>query len=506
MSPSASRREFLGRAAALGIGALVVPRHLVAGAPLDLPRKSPSRTLNIACIGIGGMGMNNMARMLDENIVAVCDVDFAFVERQLESRLQPRDGVVSQEALRLKDAYTKAAKYTDFRRMLEERKEIDAVVIASPDHVHAVQASMAMQLGKHVYVQKPLTFSVHESRHLAKLAASSRVATQMGNQGHSMDGSRRVVELVRSGILGTIESVHVWTDRPVRYWAQGIPRPGSPVPDRRPADPARPPSWNARTVDVAVLRAMAENPQTPPPGMDWDLFCGPAPLIPYHPSYHPFSWRGWVDFGTGALGDMGAHLIDQAYWALGLTQPTSIAASHSPWGGGADNPATFPLATQVEYEFPAVGARPAVKLFWYDGGLMPPRPPFMPDDASLPLGDGGGAVFIGSRGILMHETYGRNPTVYPQALAEEAATVPQTVERITVSHEQNWIDACKGDATPSCPFAYATELNETMLLGMVALRLGKGRKALYDAAAMRFTSHEQLNPFLTREYRAGWSL
>ena len=502
ITPPSSRRDFLGQAATLGLGALVLPRHLVAGTT----GKLPSRTLNVACVGIGGMGMSNMAQLLGENIVAVCDVDFAYVERALEGRLRPRDGKVSEEALRLKAAYEKAAKYTDFRRMLEERKDIDAVVIATPDHLHAVIASAAMQLGKHVYVQKPLTYSVHESRHLARLAQTTGVVTQMGNQGHSMEGSRRVVEIVRSGVLGRIDTVHVWTDRPVGYWAQGIPRPGSPVPPVRPPDPARPPQWNARTVEVAVLRAMADNPQSPPPGMDWDLYCGPAPLIPYHPAYHPFAWRGWTDFGVGSLGDMGAHLVDQAYWALNLTQPTSVAASSSPWGGPADNPATYPLATQVEYEFPAVGTRGPVKLYWYDGGLMPPRPPFMPDDKSLPLGDGGGGLFIGTRGVLHYETYGRNPTVYPESLAGEVAAITPSLPRIATSHEGNFAAACKGEAEASCPFSYAAPLNETMLLGMAALRLGKGRKALYDAERMAFTSHPELNRFLTREYRSGWSL
>ncbi len=485
---------------------MVLPRHLLAAAPASVLRGAPSATLNIACIGIGGMGMSNMSNMLGENIVAVCDVDFAYVERALAGRLRPRDGKVSEQALALQSAYEKAAKYTDYRKMLDERKDIDAVVIATPDHLHAVQASAAMQLGKHVYVQKPLAYSVHESRHLARLAQSSGVVTQMGNQGHSMDGSRRVVELVRSGVLGPISDVHIWTDRPVGYWAQGIPRPGSPTPARRDPDPERPPQWNARTVDVAVLRAMADNPQTPPTGLDWDLYCGPAPLIPYHPAYHPFAWRGWTDFGVGSLGDMGAHLVDQAYWALELTQPTSVAASSSPWGGGSENPATYPLATQVEYEFPAVGARGPIKLYWYDGGLMPARPRHLPDNVALPLGDGGGGVFIGSKGILTYEVYGKNPTVYPESLAREADAVPQSLPRITGSHEGNWIDACKGEATASSPFSYAAELNESMLLGMVALRLGKGQKALYDAASMRFTSHDTLNPFLTREYRTGWSL
>jgi hypothetical protein len=261
-----------------------------------------------------------------------------------------------------------------------------------------------------------------------------------------------------------------------------------------------------RTVEQAVLRAMAENPQSPPPGLDWDLFLGGAPAIPYHPAYHPFSWRGWVDFGVSAIGDMGAHLIDQPYWALGLTLPTSVSASSTPWGGPAANPASYPLATTVEYEFPARGAQPPVRLYWYDGGLMPPRPPFLPDDVVLPRGDGGGGVFIGDRGIITYATYGNDPKVYPAALAPAADAVPKTVPRVALSHELNWAEACKGKATASSPIEYAASLTEVMLLGIVALRAGQGRQILYDGATMRVTNAPEANAYLTREYRAGWSL
>lgn len=501
MSHRVTRRDFLSTTGSAAFGAMVLPRHIALGGP-----GAPSATLNVACVGIGGMGMNNMQQLLGENVVAVCDVDFPFVERNLANRLRPRDGVVAPAATNLQAAYTKAAKYEDFRVMLERQRDIDAVMIATPDHTHAVIAQAAMELGKHVYVQKPLTWSVYEARLLARTAASSRVVTQMGNQGHSMDGSRRIVEIVRSGILGPIREAHVWTDRPVRYWAQGIPRPPREAPAPAVQDPVNPPRWNMGTVERAVIAAMAANPQNPPPGLNWDLFLGPAQEIPYHPSYHPFSWRGWVDFGGGALGDMGAHLVDQTYWALGLTQPTAITTSSSPWGGPADNPATFPLAVMVEYEFPARGAAPAVKLFWYDGGLMPPRPPFLPDDVALPRGDGGGGVMIGERGILTYETYGNRPTVYPASVAAEAEAVPQSVARVTTGHEANWAAACKGEVEVSCPFSYAAPLTESMLLGMAALRAGAGKKVMYDSAAMRFTNDDRANAALTRDYRAGWKI
>ena len=570
-----TRRDFVAGTAKFAAGALIAPP--LVGAPMIVPRhvlggpgyQAPSDTLNIACVGIGGMGMQNLTQLLGENIVAICDVDFPYVERSLAGRLGPRqprtppaglsadqarawqaahaqeEATASAQAQKLESTYTKARKYADFREMLDKQRGIDAVVVATPDHAHAAVASRAMQAGKHVYVQKPLTYSVHEARTLAGLAASSpKLVTQMGNQGHSLDGTRRIKELIAAGVIGPVREVHVWTDRPQRYWAQGIPRPEAPtvsaavpaaaqapapgkpgnlagrapgdaavrpagVPPTRPApgDPATvPPRWNMRTVDQAVLKAMAENPHTPPPGLHWDLFLGPAGDVPYHPAYHPFSWRGWTNFGVSAIGDMGAHLIDQPYWALDLGLPTAVSSSSTPWGGGAANPASYPLAQTVEYEFPARGERPPVKLFWYDGGMMPPRPPFLPDEMVLPRGDGGGGVFVGTRGILVYETYGNNPTIYPAAVAEEGARVAQSVPRITVPHEVNWVQACKGQAQASSPFAYAAALTEVMLLGIVALRAGQGRKILYDGANMRVTNAPEANQYLTREYRAGWTV
>lgn len=508
MSSSYSRRDFVAGSATLALGAMMAPRTVLGGTAY----RNHLAKLNIACVGIGGMGMNNMSQAATENIVAVCDVDYGYVERSLQGRLKPRTGEPSASNVRLGEAYTQAAKYSDFRIMLEKQKDIDAVMIATPDHLHAAIALAAMDLGKHVYVQKPLAYSVHETRLLSKAAAAKpSLATQMGNQGHSMEGSHRINEIINSGILGTVHEVHVWTDRPVRYWAQGIPRPRpatAPAAGAAPATPNTRPQWNMGTVDNAVRAAMAANDQSPPDGMNWDLFLGPAPEIPYHPAYHPFAWRGWLDFGVGSIGDMGAHLIDQPYTALGLTYPTSVTASSTPWGGGNQNPASYPMATMVQYEYPAVGSRAPVKLYWYDGGLMPPRPAMLPDDAPMtnPGSDGGGGVFVGEKGIMFYETYGNKPRIYPESVAQQAEQLPVTLPRITVSHEQNWIQAAKGEAKISSPFSLAAPLTETMLLGIVALRAGQGRKIIYDGPNMNIVNAPEANKYLTREYRTGWAL
>jgi predicted dehydrogenase len=264
-------------------------------------------------------------------------------------------------------------------------------------------------------------------------------------------------------------------------------------------------------VDRALRQVMSEGPFTPPDGMRWDLWLGPAPDVAYHPAYHPFTWRGWVEFGTGSLGDMGAHLVDQPYWALGLTQPTSIIASSSPWGGGRNAPATFPLVTHMEYEYPARGAQPPVKMYWYDSGILPPRPPHLPDDQAIPNADGGGGIFIGERGILTYGTYGGNPQVWPESLRAEADAVPRDFPRVQGSHEHNWANAIKGTTQISSPFEYSAALTETMLLGMAALHTNRvlnrnGAKLLYDAANMRFTNLQEGNQFLTRVYREGWAV
>ncbi len=515
MSSHFTRRDFVADSTKLALGAMIVPRHVLGATPL---RRAPSDTLNFAVVGFGGMGMSNAEELVNagENLVAVCDVDPGYVERQLAGRVRPnREGVVSQAALKLRDAWTKAAKYADFREMLDKQRDIEAIVIATPDHLHAPVAVAAMRAGKHVYVQKPLTYSVYEARLLARVAGETKVATQMGNQGHSREGTRRIHDWINAGVIGAVREVHVWTDRPQRYWAQGIPGPTQiPAPQAAAATPSAPPpnpsalppappSWNVGTVNRAILNAMAANPRTLPQGLNWDLFLGPAAAdIPYHPAYHPFSWRGWVPFGVSAIGDMGAHLMDQAYWSLGLTLPTSVISHSTPWGGPAANPASYPLAMTTKYEFAARGSKPPVTLYWYDGGLSP----MLLADVPAPSGDGGGAIFVGEKGYITHQTYGDNPKVFPAALAAEAENVARTFPRVETGHEVNWAQACKGETTASCPFDYAAPLTEVMLLGIVALRAGQNKRIEYDAANMTVTNVPEANQYLTREYRAGWAL
>ena len=509
-----SRRTFLGDAAKAGAALsafTIVPRHV-----LGRGHTPPSALLNIGVIGVGGMGTGNAEAVGMENLVAFCDVDPGYMERNVMGNPNDTRAPSPARAL-LREKYQKATKYTDFRELLAKR-DLDAVIIATPDHLHAPIAAAAMRAKKHVYVQKPLTWSVYESRLLKRLAKEHKVVTQMGNQGHSREGTRRIVEWIRAGVIGDVREVHIFTDRPARFWAQGLPRPSAMSATGTALTPVLP-RGNVGAMRNALAAAMAAADATPPAGLRWDLYLGPvAEDIPYHPVYHPFTWRGWVDFGVGALGDMGAHLVDQAYWALELTQPTSIEATSSLWGTEtvpppAGSPAevrattkqvSYPMATTVHYNFPANGKRPAVKLFWYDGGLYPPRPEHLPDEVSLVAE--GGAMFIGDKGLLIHETYGDNPRLFPVSVAEAGAAIPRTIERITDRHEINWVRACKGETAASSPFEYAASLNETMLLGIAALRAGQGRKLYYDAEAMAFTNGADANKFLTREYRAGWQL
>lgn len=480
---SMHRREFLKGTALSAASFMIVPRHVLGGKGFQ----APSDTVNVAAIGAGGMGSSNMSRLTSQNIVALADVDWSRV----------KDSVKNEDRKELRTKYEKAKWYKDFRQMLDKQKDIDAVVIATPDHVHAVAAMAAMKMGKHVYVQKPLTYSVEEARMLRKTAKDTGVVTQMGNQGHSSDDARRINEWIQAGAIGPVREVHVWTNRPI--WPQGIPRPSAAfaLPDEL--------KWDRNGVRDRLIKAVSSN-YAAPDDLDWDLFLGPGPKVPYHPIYHPFNWRGWVDWGVGALGDMGAHLVDHPYWALNLTYPETVDASSTPWGGEEDDLATYPLATTVHYGFAARGNMPPVVMHWSDGGMMPARPSVLPDEVKLDRT--GGVIFTGEKGILMHETYGANPQMYPANLMEEYKDTPQKYPRIKGgrdAHEMNWIRAIKGEEKASSPFEYASPLTETMLLGVVALH-APGETLRYDGGKMEFTNNKEVNRFLKREYRKGWNL
>ncbi len=506
-----TRRDFIAGTGKLALGAMVAPRYMAG----ETGHRVPADTLNVAIVGFGGQGSVNAEALAGVcNIVVICDVD---ADRMIMKKLADADGKGTPARLRLEAQIRKTTRYADFREMLAKQRDIDGVVVATPDHDHAVIAKAAMEAGKHVYVQKPLTTSVHEARVLRELAmANPRLVTQMGNQGHSGDGARLINEWIQADIIGPVREVHVWTNRPKGYWPQAIPRPSLSKPPVQYPDDGFGTEWDQRRLDDAVAYSMGSYPV--PKGLRWDLYLGGIPEdIPYHPIYHPFNWRGWLDYGVGALGDMGAHLIDQPFWALGLTYPTSIEATSTPWGTmqlpeparltASNRPknrqVSYPVATTVHYEFAARGTQPPVRLNWYDGGLFPPRPSALPDDVMLKTN---GVMFVGERGILINDTYGQNPRLYPNSLMADAALVPQTYERISWSHEVNWAKACMGQAKASSPFEYSAQLTETMLLGIVALRTGQGRKLLYDGERMLVTNIPEANQYLQREYRAGWSV
>ncbi len=439
-----SRRKFMGSTVAAGAAFTIVPSYVLGG-----PGKTPpSEKLNIATIGAGGMGAGNTKRCSGENIVALCDVDFDRAKKTFA-------------------AFPKAKRYKDFRVMLDKQKDIDAVIVATPDHTHAVAAMMAIKMGKHVYVQKPLTHTVHEARMLTEAAREMKVATQMGNQGHSRDDCRFTKEWLADGAIGDVREVHCWTNRPV--WPQGILKPKD-----TPAIPKK---------------------------LDWDLWLGPAPHRPYNPAYVPFNWRGWMDFGCGALGDMACHVMDSAFWGLDLKYPTSVEASCSRTHK-VKNSETFPRSSVVHYTFPARGNMPEVKLHWYDGGLLPERFAEMDPRSKLP---GSGTVFVGDKGILMSGQYGESPQIIPESRRREYKRPAETLKRIKGSHEQNWIDACKGGQPACSNFDYSGPFTETVVMGNLAIRM-PGKKLYWDGENMKVTNNDAANEFVTKTYRQGWTL
>lgn len=466
----------LSRRNILAGGAAAAAWSVLPGCATAQRVSGAGKRVNVAAIGAGGMGAGNMSALTGQNIVAICDVDFDRVARQM---IDSKTGQLRPERVELKAAYDKAERFTDYRQMFDKRKDIEAVVIATPDHHHAVAARMAMERGLHVYVQKPLTYTVRESRLLTKLAKDNpKLVTQMGNQGHSSDDGRRAVELIRGGAIGKVKEVHIWTNRPV--WPQGVGKP------------------EAKPV---------------PAGLDWDMWRGPATVDwGYHPDYAHFNWRGWTPFGTGALGDMGAHLMDFPVWALELGLPTRVETKHTLWGGDTDpwdykRPevlTSYPLAAVTYYEFGnAKGG--SVRIVWQDGGLAPPTVPNLPADRIME--EEGGVLYIGDKGQLLHDTYGAKPTLIGEEAVARGAQIPVSLPRIvdgSKGHENNWIRAIRGEEQISNPFEVSGPLTEAMLLGVVAMYAGK--PIAYDGAAGKITNLAGMDHLLDREYRKGWEL
>lgn len=480
-----SRRKFIKSAAVVGGAFTIVPRHV-----LGRGYTAPSDKLNLAAIGSGGKGfsdINNAWNNGSENVVALCDVDVN----------------LSQKAQQL---WPKAKFFKDFRVMLDEMgDEIDAVTVSTPDHMHGVAAMQAIQRGIHVYVQKPLTHNIKEARALTEAARKYKVVSQMGNQGASNPGQHQMKEWFEKGMIGKVDTVHVWTNRPV--WPQGIPVPTEAVP--------RPEHLSTE---------------------DWELFIGPADMVDYHPLYHPFKWRGWWNFGTGALGDMGCHLMDPPFRVLGLGYPTEVEGSVSQvfikdWNPEFI-PEVCPPASRVQIKFPKTATNPTeVKMTWSDGGIRPFHPDIIPADH--PLGEdnsANGVLMLGKKGVISCGTYGRQPKMYLNSgevveMSEEFRSTFPLADAPEHGHQQSWVAACKAGFKSkehnslTSSFDYSGPLTETVLMGNLAirsydLREGTGwstkypgrKKLMWDGEAMKITNFEDANQFVTRNYRSGWDL
>ena len=440
LSSKVSRRAFIGTTAAATAGFTILPSNVVGG----LGHRAPSDKLNIAGVGVGGRGGGVIKAVSGENIVALCDVDWKY-------------------SARIFKALPDAKKYWDWRVMFEEMGDsIDAVVVGTPDHSHAIVSINAMKMGKHVYCEKPLTHSVWESREMTRIAKEYKVATQMGNQGNSGDGIRQMCEWIWDGAIGEIKEVDAWTNRPI--WPQGLERPTTG-------------EWPADT-------------------LNWDLFIGPAEMKPYHSILHPWNWRGWWDYGTGALGDMACHILDPIFTALRLESPTKVQGSSTMF-----NTECAPTAEVVQYTFPSREKHkkvklPEVKVTWWDGGLLPPRPAGHPEGQKLARDGDGGCMFHGTKGTIMCGTYGRRPFLLPESL-DASYTKPEPyikrIERGAAGHQLDWVRACKESpenrVEASSHFGYSGPLNEMVVMGVMAVRLQDLKKELeWDGKNMKFTN------------------
>lgn len=462
---SLSRRAFLAATTTSAVmtftGAATAPNTAKV-----VPRKvSPNEKLNVAAIGAGGKGAGDIMACKErgENIVALCDVDWKRAERVFA--LLPD-----------------VPKYKDFRNMLEAHPEIDAVTISTPDHMHAPAAYLAMKMGKHVYVQKPLTHTVAEARLLTLTAREAGVATQMGNQGHSGNGCRELCEMVWSGAIGKVKEAHIWTHRPV---------------------------WKNQGVDKPFP------PQVPPEELDWDRWLGPAPWRPYNKAYVPHDWRAWQDFGAGSLGDMACHIMDPVYLCLKLKEAAWFTVEVEMQKGRNDQ--TFPTASTIKYHFPARGDMPEVDVYWYDGHWpnpnkpderiynRPARPEGIPDSCVLGDENMNGSFIIGDGGIITQGEYGGNPRLVPDEKMADYKKPEPTIPRIPdEDHYADWLQACKG-GRPSCSnFDYAGPFTEMVQFGNLVVKSGK--KLRWDNIKGEVTNVRNAKEIVSKEYRAGWEL
>ena len=433
MSSKMSRRKFIQAGATAAVGLTVVPSSVLGK---SMGHMAPSDKLNIVGVGVGGMGFANLKNLESQNIIGLCDVDWKYSQRVF-------------------DYFPKAKKYYDYRKMYDELgKSIDGVVVATADHTHAIIAAEAMTMGKHVYVQKPLTHSVYESRLLTNLAKKHKVATQMGNQGSSGTGVRQVIDWIRDGQIGEVTRVDTFTDRPI--WPQGLMTP-------KKADKV-------------------------PSTLNWDLFIGPANKRPFNNIYHPWNWRGWWDFGTGALGDMACHILHPVFKGLNLGYPTKVQGSSTMLLTDC-----APNAQMVKYVFPSRDnmpkvAMPEVEVTWYDGGLQPFRPEGVPAGKNL-NDQGGGVIFHGTKDTLICGCYGVNPWL----VSGRTPNSPKTQREVTLSHELDWVRACKESpenrVETASPFSEAGPFNEMVVMGVLAVRLqGLNQELHWDGENMKFTN------------------
>jgi predicted dehydrogenase len=444
LDPTLSRRDFL-KTASVGSAVVAFP-HVMR----SQQGPSPNNKLNVACIGVGGRGAAAVSAMKNENIVGFCDVDDARAAKTFAQ-------------------FPEVPRFRDYRQLLDKLgKSLDAVTVSTPDHMHFPIAMAAMSLGKHVFVEKPMAHTIDEARKMAKLAREKRVATQMGNQGHAADGTRILKEWYQAGVLGQVREIHSWTDRPI--WPQGVKR-----------------------LDHSKLMPVV------PPTLDWDLWLGVAAQREFDPGYLPFNWRGFWDFGTGALGDMGCHMMDGGFWAFDLTAPTSVEAVSA-----NQTAISAPTASVVTYHFPARGTQPPLKWVWYDGSMEPVLPPEFDLDRTLP---GNSTFILGTKAsVLAHSNY-FTVRIIPEAKMQElASSLPaKTIPRIPGGdHFAEWVNACKGGAPAGANFDYSSRLTEMVLLSNVAVRAR--RRIDWDSAAMKITNLPAANEFITKQYRPGFGV